>query len=156
MLGLAMHPDDEKKHLNYVWQLKESGAISHAMVSFSVAGPGMGDASYADFGGFDESQVVGGVNGIHKMATMGYRTNANAKNNWALQGESVFYGANEYVQLNKDQKYPALIDTGSSTIVVPDRHFQFLKEQWGLNLKGDLDCESDQDFCHTSKSCELA
>lgn len=156
VLGLAMHPDEDKKHLNFVWQLKNSGAISHAMVSFSVAGPGMSDASYADFGGFDESQVVGGVNGIRKMATMGYRVNANAKNNWALQGESVFYGLNEYVQLDKNQKFPALIDTGSSTIVVPDKHFQFLQDRWENDLKGDLDCKSDSDFCHTSKKCEAA
>lgn len=79
-----MHPDKDKAHLNYVQALKSQGVIDRAMVSFSVAGPGMSESSYADFGGFDESQVVGGREGIRKMATMGYRLNADARNNWAL------------------------------------------------------------------------
>lgn len=97
VLGLAMHPDKDKEHLNYVWELKKSGQIDRAMVSFSVAGPSWSEKSYADFGGFDENQVVGGRNGIRKMATMGYRLNAEARKNWALQGESVFYGDDEIV-----------------------------------------------------------
>jgi hypothetical protein len=97
VLGLAMHPDKDNGHLNYVWMLKNAGMIDRAMVSFSVAGPGMNEKSYADFGGFDERQVVNGRDGIAKMATMGYRLNAEAKNNWALQGESVFYDDDEIV-----------------------------------------------------------
>jgi hypothetical protein len=121
-----MHPDKDKQHLNYVWHLKNSGEIDRAMVSFSITGPGMSEQSYADFGGFDEDQVVGGRDGIKKMATMGYRLNQDARNNWALQGESVFYGEDEIVKLRDTKKYPALIDTGSQNIVVPQKQFNFL------------------------------
>lgn len=91
------------------------------MISFSVAGPGFNEPSYAFFGGFNPEQVVGGSDGIRKMATMGYRINSDAKKNWALRGESLFYGDDEIVALRseKDTAYPALIDTGSQNIAVP-------------------------------------
>jgi len=85
------------------------------------------------------------------MATMGYRLNSEAKNNWALQGESIFYGSDEIIQLDK-QKYPALIDTGSQNIVVPSKQFAFLKKKW-LQALTDLDCETDEYFCEVQRSC---
>jgi hypothetical protein len=53
VLGLAVHPDVKKRNLNYVWQLKNSGIIDRAVVSFSVSGPNMDDESYAIFGGLN-------------------------------------------------------------------------------------------------------
>ena len=43
VLGLAVHPDAKRRNLNYVWQLKNSGVIDNALVSFSVSGPNMDD-----------------------------------------------------------------------------------------------------------------
>ena len=62
------------------------------------------------------------------MATMDYKNGAE-KNNWALKGESIFYGDEEIIMLNKakDQKFPAIIDTGSSALGVPTEFFRFIK-----------------------------
>jgi hypothetical protein len=49
-----VHPDKEKRNLNYVWNLKNKGIIEKAIVSFSVAGPNIEDQSYAIFGGINE------------------------------------------------------------------------------------------------------
>jgi hypothetical protein len=73
ILGLAVHPDKNRRNLNYVWQLKNKGLIDRAIVSFSVAGPNMDDQSYAIFGGIDEGQISGGIGGLKKMQTMAYR-----------------------------------------------------------------------------------
>jgi len=73
VLGLAVHPDKDRRNLNYVWMLKNKGLIDRAIVSFSVAGPNMDDQSYAIFGGLNENQIVGGVGGLKKMQTMAYR-----------------------------------------------------------------------------------
>ena len=43
VLGLAVHPEKEKRNLNYVWQLKNAGFIDKAMVSFSISGPSIDD-----------------------------------------------------------------------------------------------------------------
>jgi hypothetical protein len=55
ILGLAVHPDAKKRDLSYVWNLKNKGIINNAIVSFSIAGPNIDDASYAIFGGFNQS-----------------------------------------------------------------------------------------------------
>ena len=49
ILGLANHKDSEKRHLNYVWALKDSGVISKACVTFSVTN----NESFALFGDYD-------------------------------------------------------------------------------------------------------
>lgn len=67
VLGLASHPDKDKQNLSYVWMLRNSGIIDRAIVSFSIAGPNMGEQSYAEFGGYNEAQVVGGKSGLAKL-----------------------------------------------------------------------------------------
>jgi hypothetical protein len=42
-LGLAVHPDANRRNLSYVWQLKSQGIIDKALVSFSISGPNMDD-----------------------------------------------------------------------------------------------------------------
>ena len=53
VLGLAVHPDKERRNLSYVWQLKNKGIIDKALVSFSISGPNIEDESYAQFGGIN-------------------------------------------------------------------------------------------------------
>jgi hypothetical protein len=62
-----VHPDKNKRNLNYVWNLKNKGIIDKAIVSFSVSGPNMDDPSYAIFGGINERQIVGGIAGLKKI-----------------------------------------------------------------------------------------
>jgi hypothetical protein len=52
-MGLAVHPEKERRNLNYVWTLKNQGLINQAIVSFSIAGPDSSDTSYAIFGGLN-------------------------------------------------------------------------------------------------------
>jgi len=39
ILGLAVHPESDRRNLNYVWSLKNNKVIDQAIVSFSIAGP---------------------------------------------------------------------------------------------------------------------
>jgi hypothetical protein len=70
VIGLAVHPESDKKNQSYVWMLKNKGLIDNAIVSFSTSGPEIEDQSYAIFGGINPDQIVGGINGLHKMDTM--------------------------------------------------------------------------------------
>jgi len=38
ILGLAVHPESDRRNLNYVWSLKNNKVIDQAIVSFSIAG----------------------------------------------------------------------------------------------------------------------
>jgi hypothetical protein len=54
ILGLAVHPEKERRNLNYVWNLKNNKLIDQAIVSFSIAGPESSESSYAIFGGLNK------------------------------------------------------------------------------------------------------
>lgn len=64
ILGLSPHKSEEKRKLHYLWALKDAGVIDKAIVSFSIASMDMNDAPYALFGGVNETQVVGGKEGL--------------------------------------------------------------------------------------------
>lgn len=67
IMGLAVHPEKERRNLNYVWSLKDQKLIDQAIVSFSIAGPESSEPSYAIFGGLNADQIVGGVGGLKKI-----------------------------------------------------------------------------------------
>lgn len=67
ILGLAVHPEKDRRNLNYVWTLKNQHIIDQAIVSFSIAGPESSESSYAYFGGLNADQIVGGVGGLKKI-----------------------------------------------------------------------------------------
>jgi hypothetical protein len=117
VLGLAVHPEKENGDLNYVMQLKKNGLIDSAMVSFSTAGPGEA-GSFAVFGGLDPNQIVGGVQGLHKMQTLAYRPDwTQSVKQWAIEARGIRYGNEEYLLGQKS--FPAIIDTGSSNLGIP-------------------------------------
>lgn len=128
-----------------MWALKNSGMIDTAILSFSVAGPGK-DSSYAIFGGINENQIVGGLAGLSTMKTISYRSDGDESKNWALDGQTMFYGKTEVSSFAISKQFPAIIDTGSSAIGVPASYFAFLKEEWTKNLSS-IDCVTDKDFC---------
>lgn len=68
ILGLANHKDTEKRHLNFIWSLKDNGVIDKAVVTFSTAPNG----SYAQFGTWNASEVVGGEKGLYALKTFNY------------------------------------------------------------------------------------
>ena len=75
--------------MNFVWSLKDNKIIDKAMISFSVA-PG---DSFAQFGNYNASQVVGEAKGLHSMKTYAYLPDfVGANKNWALEGQNLMYG----------------------------------------------------------------
>lgn len=141
ILGLSNHHDASKKSQNFVTSLKTSGVIEKAVVSFSV-GP---EGAYALFGDYNVSQVVDGANGLHSLKTYGYLPDfVGAAKNWALEGQNLLYGDTPLLG-GSEKGFPAIIDTGSSTLGVPGKLFDALKAQWNTVVK--LDCKSDDNFC---------
>jgi hypothetical protein len=132
-------------------QLKQNGLIDNAIVSFSTAGPGE-PGSFAIFGGLDPNQIVGGVQGLHKMQTLAYRPDwTESVKQWAIEAKGIYYGNEEFL-LSKGS-FPAIIDTGSSNLGIPHQAFVFLKENWKKTVP-DLDCVIDDNFCQSLAPCE--
>jgi hypothetical protein len=155
VLGLAVHPDkDSSKSPSYVHQLKQKGLIERGIVSFSIAGPNIDDKSFAIFGGIDENQIVGGVNGLKKMQTMAYRPDwTESAKQWALEGQTVFYGEEEMQKAGHEKKFPAIVDTGSMNLGVPGEIYNELKGAWMKNLPK-IDCMTDDNFCQVMTPCK--
>lgn len=66
-----------------MWALKDNKVIDKAMISFSVAP----NDSYALFGDYNASQVVGEKKGLNSFKTYAYLPDfVGANKNWALEG----------------------------------------------------------------------
>lgn len=107
ILGLSPHKDQEKRHMHYLWALKDNDIIDRAIVSFNLATRDIEDQSYALFGGVNSSQIVGGLSGLKT-----YQSFPNWLGTWALEGQHVNYG--DKMLDNTQGSYPAIIDTGTS------------------------------------------
>jgi len=149
ILGLSNHMSESKKSANFIQSLKKSGVIDKAVVTFSVNSNG----SYALFGDYNASLVVGGDKGLHGLKTYAYLPEyVGAQNNWALEGQSMFYGDKELKSIIDNSSFPAIIDTGSSTLAVPGKFFESLKKEWESVVK--LDCRSNDEFCQVTEQCD--
>lgn len=71
---------------------------------------------------------------------------------WALEGQSLLYGEEECQKLGQEKKFPAIIDTGSSNVGIPEKMFNFLKDKWYKTVH-DLDCTTDDNFCQVMTPC---
>ena len=69
-----------------------------------------------------------------------------ANKNWALEGQNLLYGGEQLQQ--GGQSFPAIIDTGSSTLGVPAALFDALKTE--VQKEVQLDCQSNDDFCQVN------
>jgi hypothetical protein len=73
---------------------------------------------------------------------------------WALEGRNMFYAGEEF-RLGEEQKYPAIIDTGSSNFGVPEKTFNFLRDKWEKDIgRSNLDCVNDDNFCQVMIPCK--
>jgi len=89
------------------------------------------------------------------MQTLAYRPEwTQSVKQWALDGQTVFYGDEECQQVGKEKKFPAIIDTGSSNIGVPGPIYSFLKEKW-FKAVDKLDCITDDNFCQVMTPCAV-
>lgn len=68
-----------------------------------------------------------------------------------MEGQGIKYGDQDFPL--KEKNFPAIIDTGSSTIGVPDKAFTFIKENWKKAVP-DLDCVIDDNFCESKAQCD--
>jgi hypothetical protein len=55
--------------------------------------------------------------------------------------------------LGPDSSFPAIVDTGSSTLGVPSQLFDALKEQWknDVGKNSTIDCKTDDNFCQVTE-----
>ena len=113
------------------------------MISFSLASVEKPELkSYALFGGYNASEVVGGAKGIKFFPIY-----PNILDNWVLKGEGVWYDGKAL--FDEEADYPAVIDTGSSDLSVPKQVFKNLKKEWEKVLP-DLNCLS---ICYVPHPC---
>ena len=78
----------------------------------------------------DVKQVVDGANGLYSLKTFGYLPDfVAASKNWALEGKNLLYGEKELAS-PAAASFPAIVDTGSSTLGVPAKLFDALKAEW--------------------------
>ena len=140
---------ENKKTANFVQTLKKSGVIDKATVTFSVNS----NQSYVLFGDYNASLVVGGEKGLHDLPTYAYLPEyVGAQKNWALEGQSMFYGEKELKSIIDNTTFPAIIDTGSSTLAVPSKFFEAIVKEWEKVVK--LDCRSNDEFCQVNEPCD--
>jgi len=101
------------------------------------------------------TQVVSFAQGLHSLNTFGYLPDfVGASKNWALEGQNMMYGDDELKGPLDKASFPAIIDTGSSTISIPGKIFDSLREAWTKSgVK--VDCHSNDDFCQVNgQTCD--
>lgn len=52
--------------------------------------------------------------------------------------------------------FPAIIDTGTSQIQVPQTVFAQIRQQWEKDFPRKITCSDEEAFCTTEESCETA
>jgi hypothetical protein len=88
------------------------------------------------------------------MQTTAYRPDwTQSVKQWALEGQNLAYGEEDCHLIGQNLHFPAIIDTGSSNLGVPEQTFKFLKEKWKRDLP-DLDCVIDDNFCQVMTPCD--
>jgi len=146
ILGLAPQKSVvNNKEKNYIWSLFNNGIISHPILSFSISSSDIDDDSYAMFGGYNSSQIVGGEQGISTFRNNPGNYKSNIRS-WALDTKDLLYNGTSLQYNGQTKSYPAVIDTGSSFIAVPPEEYTSLLEKW-KGAVSDLDCKSDETFC---------
>jgi hypothetical protein len=61
------------------------------------------------------------------------------------------YGNKPFIN-NQTLVYPAIVDTGSSTLSIPKPIFKKLAAEWKKDIPN-LVCKDNHTFCHVEESC---
>lgn len=153
ILGLAPQKSViNNRDKNYIWSLYHNGIITKPILSFSMASADIPDTSYAMFGGYNSSQIVGGEAGLQtfKNNRGNYKSSIRS---WALDTKDFLYNQESLIYKGQTKTYPAVIDTGSSFIAVPPEEYNTLQEKWKMQVS-DLDCKHDATFCQSGSKCQ--
>ena len=92
---------------------------------------------------------MGGLEGLKQ-----FENYPNFLGTWSLEGQQVIYGG-EPVE-DTQREFPAIIDTGTSQIQVPQTVFAHIREQWEKDFPRKITCSDEEAFCTTEESCETA
>ena len=65
----------------------------------------------------------------------------------------MFYGEESSIPSNSTEKMPAIIDTGSNNIGVPEASFKLLKSKWQQAIPA-INCIDDDNFCFVMQECK--
>lgn len=141
---LGLSPRHAGRH-SLLIELKVSGLIDKAMVSFNNAfykgtpllyKSGHGTDSNVIFGGFNESQIMNGAQGLLNLPLAPERLNPMAF--WGVEGRGFAYGDTLIMDPSK-YKDPILtvIDSGTTLVIIPQDLYETLIEVWAEQFRAD-------------------
>jgi hypothetical protein len=102
--------------------------------------------SYALFGGYNSTQIVGGAQGLKT-----FKNHENILGTWCLKGEGMWYGKRPLFSV--PDNYPAIIDTGSSQISIPPQVYAKLVSEWEKTFP-DMTCTKERGYCSVPGTCK--
>ena len=130
---LGLSPRYQSRH-SFLVELKIAGLIDKTQVSFSNAFYPKDNElyklthdpnSYMIFGGFNESQILGGENGLYTVPLA--KENVNPTYYWGVEGWGFAYG-NKVIMDPKNYSLPinSVIDSGTTLVIIPQDMFETL------------------------------
>lgn len=139
---LGLSPKNYGRH-SLLPELKINGLIDRTIVSFSnsfyqntsnfnITGD---KDSYVIFGGINQTQIVGGENGLQSLKLVKGRLNPTMY--WGTLGRGFRYGKNSLMDPNEDLPILAVIDSGTTLMVVPEVIYEKLIQQIADKMKND-------------------
>lgn len=126
---LGLSPKDYGSH-SIIVMLKSAGLIDRMLISFSNAfykssfkyefSPD--PTSYMVFGGYNESQVVNGADGLFSMDMAPKEMNPTMY--WGVNGMGFLYGDKIIMDPEHDPPVLAVIDSGTTLVMVPSKCYE--------------------------------
>jgi hypothetical protein len=121
---LGLSPKNYGRH-SLLPELKINGLIDKTIVSFSNAFynsstnlQSYGDqASYVIFGGLNSSQIVGGEKGLQTLSLIKGKLNPTMY--WGTTGRGFKYGSKTLMDPQEDTPVLAVIDSGTTLMILP-------------------------------------
>jgi hypothetical protein len=139
---LGLSPKNYGRH-SLLPELKISGLIDKTIVSFSNSfyngtvnfNISHDMPSYVIFGGLNKSQILGGEQGLHSMQLLKGKMNPTMY--WGVSGRGFKYGDQVIMDPEEDNHMLAVIDSGTTLMVLPQVVFDKLINQIAKKMKDD-------------------
>jgi hypothetical protein len=139
---LGLSPRDLGKR-SLLADLKREGLIDRTLISFSNSFHNstfkskyhIDQESYIVFGGYNETQVVGGARGLYSMPLSGKALNPDGF--WGIDGQGFLYGDTIIQDPRKDPAVLSIIDSGTTLILVPYKVYDGLMMSVAREVKND-------------------
>ena len=87
------------------------------------------------FGGYNESQVVNGANGLFNMPLADKKLNPT--NFWGVEGQGAIYGDTLIMDPSSDQPVLSVIDSGTTLVMVPYKVYDGIMMSIARDMKPD-------------------